>query len=328
MRQKIYKYIFIIVAVVFFWQNAFWANATVLHSLRPKAAKQAGLEGLSEEMLLQQEAMAAFNFFAADFTATAETCEIARISAGNINATFLLTNRATGQKFVIQQINPIFDAAAIDNNLQLLETAQAQARQQHIPPPSWQDVRYLSARGTSNKVYYQTKSDRARVAWRVMDFIPGDITIFDKFSEVPDADREDVARSLGAAIATFGGMLETISPMIADGSLPQWQSPLPNFHNPTYHKGYLDAIVRGEQIPLSLSRAQSPPLVSKRQDLINGYPEGPDRVRRLLEKIEQRTALVSGLDTLGSGITHGDTKINNFVFRRVAENSNVSVLLI
>jgi len=243
---------------------------------------------------------------------TPENSDAMRIIAGNINLTYCLRHLESDRKFIIQQLNTIFDIAAIDNNLRWLEKAQAQSRD--ALPAHWQPVGYLDAAGQGGrKIYY----DEEGLAWRVMCFVPGEIKIFNSFNEVSPAVREEVARSLGEAIAVFGRML-TAAP--AD----VWREPLPNFHNARYHLGYLRSLLKGERITLSLSRNPSRQ-VALRADIMRKYVE---RIGPLIAKIEGRAAMVSALEGLGRIVAHGDTKINNFVFRPGADGRWQCVCLI
>lgn len=242
---------------------------------------------------------------------TAENTDAMRIIAGNINMTYCLRHLESGEKFIIQKLNTIFDIAAIDNNLQWLEKAQAASRD--ALHAHWQPVGYLDVAGGNGKIYF----DAEGAAWRVMRFVPGEIKIFNSFAEVPATDRADVARSLGEAIAVFGRMLEA-APVDA------WGQPLPNFHNAHYHLGYYQAVLRGETVRLSLSRDPSR-TVARKPDFMTKYA---DRIKALCEKADARTGLVSALDSLGQIVAHGDTKINNFVFRPGADGRWQCVCLI
>ncbi|MHB9023128.1 MAG: phosphotransferase enzyme family protein [Armatimonadota bacterium] len=223
--------------------------------------------------------------------------EAVRIIAGHINATYCLQHTPSGERFIIQRINTIFDIAAIDNNLQWLE--QAQALSEADLPAWWQPVSYLDVPG-AGKIFY----DESGAGWRVMRFIPGDIKIFNRFSEVPEEGRAGVARSLGETIAVFGHMLEAVPESV-------WREPLPNFHNAQYHLDYLRAILRGEEVTLSLSRDSSRK-VSLKKHFLHKYAV---RVADLLARVEARAGLVTATAHLGSIVAHGDTKFNNVVFR-------------
>ena len=133
-----------------------------------------------------------FNAFNSGFKARMDNCDIKRIGGGHIHTTYCLENTETDQKYIVQQLNTIFDIAAIDHNLQLFEQAQADAQSKELLPLYWKRVSYLNVRKSSNKVYYDEKG----MAWRIMNFVPGEIQIFNSFSEVPLENREDAAISL------------------------------------------------------------------------------------------------------------------------------------
>ncbi len=239
--------------------------------------------------------LAAFNAFAG--AEATDDAEVIRIISGHINATYGL--RAAEQTCIVQRINTIFDLDAIDNNLQLLEWAQAQSKT--LLPAYWQPVSYLDVDWTDGgKIFY----DADGAGWRVMRYVPGDIRIFNTFGMVPPALKAAVARSLGEAIAVFGRMLDTIPE-------DRWRAPLPNFHNIRYHLDYLDAVLCGETAPLSLARDASR-LVTAQPEILARYA---DRITQLRAKIDARRELTGCLDALGLAVTHGDTKINNFIFR-------------
>jgi len=251
-------------------------------------------------------------FFDSGVDCTTENSDAMRIIAGNINLTYCLRHLESDRKFIIQQINTIFDIEAIDNNLQWLEKAQGMSRE--ALPEYWQPVGYLNVAGKGGrKIYY----DENGAAWRVMRFVPGEIKIFNSFAEVPPEEREEVARSLGEAIAAFGRMLDA-APANA------WRHPLPNFHNANYHLEYYHAVLRGERVTLSLCRDTSRKVTAK-PEFLDKYAE---RIKALCEKVERRTALVSALDSLGQIVAHGDTKINNFVFRTGTDGRRQCVCLI
>ncbi len=245
-----------------------------------------------------------FNAFNSDFKASADNCDVKKVSEGHIHTTYCLRNTATGQKYIIQQLNTIFDIAAIDHNLQLFEQAQAQAQSKGHLPPYWKTISYLNVKESSNKVYYDEKGE----AWRIMNFVPGEIQIFNSFSEVPLEDREDAAISLGEAIANFRRMLDSVQ-------IESWKEPLPNFHNLEYHLEYLDAILRDEEVVLNLSQDSS--RKAKKQDRItHEYPDGTNRTDNLLRRIQERRDSISELDELESVVRHSDLFINNAVFIR------------
>ena len=255
--------------------------------------------------------IAVFNTFGADFKASPDNCDIKRFGEGHIHTTYCLTNRATGQKYIIQHLNTIFDIAAIDHNLQLFEQGQTQAQAQGLLPSYWKALSYLNVGESSNKIYYDEKGR----AWRIMNFVPGEIRIFTSFSEVPSEDQEYAAISLGEAIANFRGMLESVP-------LDSWKDPLPNFHNLRYHLEYLDAILRSEEVVLSLSQDSS--RKARRQDrIIHQYPEGKKRTDDLLKKIQERRDSISEVNELESVIRHGDLMLNNAVFIRNKETGKL-----
>jgi predicted GH43/DUF377 family glycosyl hydrolase/uncharacterized membrane protein len=246
------------------------------------------------------EAVAAFNNFfnpiESGFIATQDNCTVVRNFTGHVNTTYELRNKTTGRVYIVQGLNTIFDISAIDNNLQLLEEAQEAIKP--LLPKYWKKARYLDVKGTHGKVYY----NEAGSAWRVMEFIPGQI--FSAFKSVPENDRADAARSLGEAIAIFGKILNA-----AQG---EWKKPLPEFHNAGYHRQYLEDVLSGKEVKLSLSQDEGR-RVRLSSHMMSEYSE---RIQRLLGEVRKREDLVTCLEGLGQAVTHGDLKINNAIFAR------------
>lgn len=211
-----------------------------------------------ETTMPEEKAQAAENFneFEAPFEATPQTCTITRLSAGNINPTYQLRHTETGRQFIVQLVNSIFGPAAVDNNLQLLELAQAKAHQVGgILPENWVDVHYANVKEGTSKIHPDAEGN----AWRVMDFIEYDQSqgegIYNAFGNVPAADRWDAARSLGEATAIFGAMLGVLTPEdITAAGLQPWMSPLPGFHVHSYYRDWLFAVRDGRTVPKHLSR--------------------------------------------------------------------------
>ncbi|MDP2913464.1 MAG: phosphotransferase [Candidatus Omnitrophota bacterium] len=260
------------------------------------------------EKTVQFPVINAFNAFESGFEAAPENCKVEVIRGGYINDTYRLTNSATGRKYIVQKVKPIFDIGAIDINLQIFEEAQKRAAQQGIVPSGWCAMTYLNIKGVSKKIYYDNEGN----AWRVMNAVPDEAHIVRSFNEIPAEDQMDVAQSLGKALLTFRRMLETVP-------LDSWAEPLPNFHNHQYHLNYLDSIIRGEEVVLSLSRNPDRK-VRKKSEIMTRYA---DRIAALLEKIQARRGLAASVPETDMAVAHGDTQINNVVFMRNKETNKL-----
>lgn len=235
-----------------------------------------------------------------------------RITTGFLHDSFSLS-RENGAEYILQRLSPVFNLEAVNTNLKLFE--QVQAASASWLPEYWQPVWYLDVSGSDDKIYY----DEEGSAWRAMVHVPGKIKIFNSFNEVPEEQRENVAYSLGEAIVIFGKIL-------AEVSQDSWQEPLPNFHNPRYHYRYLQSILNGEEVPLSLSHDKTKTV---RLDRTLKEDKGlADRSDQLIAKIDRINHLVSALDELGTAVIHGDLKINNTVFRQDREGKWRCVALI
>lgn len=251
-------------------------------------------------MSLIKEAPASF---LSQFSVCPENFRATPITTGFLHESFSLS-RQDGPEYVLQRLSSVFDLRAINTNLKLFE--QAQATSASWLPKYWQPVWYLNVSGSDDKIYYDEEGN----AWRTMVHVPGDIRIFNSFNEVPDEIKADIAYSLGEAISVFGKILREV---------PQdsWQEPLPNLHDSRYHYQYLQSILNGEEVPLSLSHDKTK--IVRLDRTLKEDRDLADRSGRLIAKIDRMKHFVSALDGLGTAITHGDLKINNAVFRQDEE---------
>jgi len=263
--------------------------------------------GLEEQnatlSVVENAAITSFNAISDDTVVTADGWVARRVYDGHINETYELTNKETREKFIIQNLNTIFDIDAEDNNLPLFEISQDNSLKRGILPPDWEKAEYLNVKGAepASKIYYDANGN----AWRVMKYIKG--KIFQVFDDVPDADKEDVARELGRAAALF----PMICAQAPEGS--KWADPLPGFHNADYHYyDYFLELLRNKRIPKSLSR-DGKEMVQIDPEIMKRYA---DQIDPLIEDIKIRKALVDCLKEAGKGITHADLKLNNLVFKR------------
>lgn len=226
------------------------------------------------------------------------------IGAGHLHDSFCVTHKPKNLKYILQKLNPVFDLQAINANLKLLE--QAQIKSLRFFPSYWQPVRYLNVLNSQDKIYFDPKGR----AWKVMEYVPGKIKIFDNFNQVPEKEKPKVAFSLGEAIAIFDKTLTTIPSGL-------WREPLPNFHNTLYHYNYLFSILNGKKVTLSLSRRKANKVCLDSDFFTNNIK----RIDSLVDGIRVRKNLISCLDGLGDSVVHGDPKLNNAVFAKDQEGS-------
>jgi len=247
-----------------------------------------------------QAVISAFRHFQSDISEGSDTnFKVTHITTGLAHKTYCLIHNPSGRKYIIQNLNPIFNFSALNHNLQLFE--QAQKIYSEKLPDYWAKVNYLSVRNSDAIIY----EDSAHQSWRVMNYVEGEI--FNNFDKVTPQIRLKLADSLGQAIVTFGNIINTIP-------VNNWLSPLPHFHDLPYHYTYLQSVLNGQDVTLSLS--QNLNVKVKLQSAL--YKKDNTRIKKLLTKIEARKSLVENFIEVDLVITHGDTKINNAIFRKEA----------
>ncbi|MCX5749471.1 MAG: hypothetical protein NTZ10_04435 [Candidatus Saganbacteria bacterium] len=230
-------------------------------------------------------------------------CSVVQDVTGHINRTWIVaeTDKASEtRRFVVQNLGQVFNPKAIAANLRLFIDAQARARSQGDLPVHWKDIVFKAAGiGSDNVILF----DRKGSPWRAMNFIPGNIFIFERFSSIPQSMRIEAARSLGDSIAVFGRILDLVP-------YKRLEMPLPNFHNARYHYDYLISVMNGGSPVLSLCQDKS--ITVRMSDKMRGTYRS--RIDTLFKKIKSRTRLLDVLEPAGDASTHGDTKITNAVF--------------
>jgi hypothetical protein len=224
--------------------------------------------------------------------------QVETIDRGLINPIYKITHETGQDAFVLRQINRVFDAHAIDSNLQLF--LKAQADMMDVLPPYWQPLDFIPVVGSDEMIY----SDETGISWMLMKFIPG--FIVDKIQEIPSDLRLNAAYSLGAAVAYTSRILNAIP-------VENWGAPLPDLHNLSYHYHYLHKILNGESPPLALSRNPSV-TVSLNHDFYNAHKE---EIGLLMSEIEKRSRLIENASQSAVAVQWNDCKLNNTVFRCV-----------
>ncbi len=240
-----------------------------------------------------------------------DNTSVVRDTTGHINTTYRITRPAdtTGgyKDAIVQQISPIFAAGAIDNNLQLFMGAQDDAKTAEVVPDSWIYADFSRVVYDRSLIHYE-QNGSVTEPWRVMETFPGELFIFEKFANVPEEYKEQAALSLGKAIAIMGKILSYMP-------VAQVQSPLPNFHDPLYHYDYLQRILAGETVVLSLSQDTSKK-VHLSDEMMRKYPA---EIQKMRDMIEARKDLLTILQDCGTAVTHGDFKITNGAFKMIKQ---------
>ncbi len=255
MKQK--KAIFVAFLIVAFFCMASPATAenaslATHDTLRPPTTRGPEITVPTVSVNAQETAdvaVAITHFTIPGFHAAADEYGLRRVPGGNINATYFVTDNATGEVVVLQRVNDqIFDISAIDNNTKGIMAAQ-EATPEEEYPKGWQDARFYPVADTPETTYiYYDEQGRP---WRAMEYI--DARVFSSFQTVEQELGEkavlDAAFSMGFALAFFNYRLDRYWP--ADLAI---LSPLPNFHNTAYHYEYLRGNIEGRSQVRSLSR--------------------------------------------------------------------------
>ena len=222
--------------------------------------------------------------------------QLRQITNGHLHETWFL--EVLGQpKYVLQRLNPIFDLEAVNNNLIQLEKVQTDS---HDLPSHWRKVKYFSVLNSSDKIYY----DETGVAWRLMEYLPGQV--FNSFNQVSKEKKAEIAFVLGETIADFDHVLSGIP-------LELVKSPLPRYHDTSYHFDYLLSILNRLTVPLSLSQ-KSFPEVSIDKKFFSEYAQ---RINLLWQDIFVNKNLINCLDGLGKAVMHNDFVLKNMIVFQV-----------
>ncbi|KMQ64535.1 serine kinase [Chryseobacterium angstadtii] len=207
------------------------------------------------------------------FTGT-ENCTLTPITNGLINATYLVENNESGEKFILQKINTSvfkFPEIITDNHLLINEMLE----NGNYPLKMTQPKKALSAET------YILKDENGE-SWRMVDFIEDTKTFF----KIPDI---KTAYESAKAVGCF---LDMINPE----HLPDIQNPIPDFIN--FEKRISD-------YQISLQNA--------REDLLMNALAEVEMMNELLFLPEKWIDMEKN-NLLPKRIIHGDPNIRNILF--------------
>jgi sugar/nucleoside kinase (ribokinase family)/aminoglycoside phosphotransferase (APT) family kinase protein len=308
--------------------------ATVVDALEYRGDKKKIAE-IADAVQKVEEVINAFNRFQGLFKVTSGNCTVELITAGRVNLANYLLILDTGEKFIVQQPNPVFGFEAMNSNLKtFLDTAQPAAmadakRDNGKFPRTWQAVDYLRTDNGNILFYTNPQEPNKGAAWRVMKFVDGKVfNSLEEAAQCAEAEYrekkkeqnqpvdeqemeaykkkyiEDIVRSMGEAMVDFRWMLEQAN--IEGESLP-------NFHNTARYAGQVEALANGGTAVVNPSCLKDGAPKTKMAEGLMGSPYA-GRVKYMLAEFEKRTDLAHALDGAGEAGQHGDTKINNFMF--------------
>jgi len=230
-----------------------------------------------------------------------------RLKGGKINTTYV-AEMPDHSLWVLQRGRKGRDFALLEHNLTLFREAQLRASL----PIHWQPLNYRHVfYKQTQDLFYKDSQD---YMWRCMNFIPGETYV--SLSEVPSEERVSIANAFGEGIAIFHQILSLIPS-------DQWWTVLPHFHDTHYHIDYLEQILLGREMPLSLS-----PTSNQKASLKNDFYENyKERIQILLKKLRQRYSLVDPLPDLAEIPSHNDPKIANAIFVRERHSWSLATLV-
>jgi|GEM_PF-1540965 len=230
-----------------------------------------------------------------------------KFGSGRLNKTFLIRNKTNGEKYIFQYMGKVFNLDEIDKNLKLSSMAQFDAKENGDLPDYWETCDYYDVAGQQTKMY----NDGNGGLWRLMRYI--DSTTFESLNDIPEEDRADAIKSMGIAMAVQQKIFSYMQ------NFGQVGTPLKNFHNTLYHIRYLRDVLSGNETVLSLSNDTT--RVVRLQEGVLTNPQYEDRIKDLLKLINAEESSIRIIDSqaqeLGLLPAHNDTKINNFLFRRI-----------
>ena len=214
---------------------------------------------------------------AASYFSHAAHHQISALGNGLINDTFLVT--AAQESFVLQRINTqVFpDPAGMMENLIRLN--------QHLRQKSSSEVRLMIPQLIKTLNHHNYAVDPQKNVWRALEFIDNTVSK-ELISNLEEA------KQLGFALAHFHCLFRNVA-------LDSFHDTLAGFHvTPEYLKYYQ-----------SLEDKQGNPVDAKKVQRCRQFIDSLQAQASVLE-----TARLKGL--LTESITHGDPKLNNFLFKK------------
>ena len=275
---------------------------------------RAGVESSAVTPTLEaKEVMDIFNAFENTYEASPQNCTCQTIEFGLINRTYRLVIKEEGieYQYFVQKINSVFNVEAMDHNLQLLERLQNET----VLPEDWDRLDFLNVKsacrsGVLTKLY----RDADGAVWRVSKGIPGEIETYLTLEDIPERDLLTAIYNIGRSIAVIDNMYNSIES-------DQWMTPLPNMTSLKYHWSYLNSVLSGERVTLSLSQDSSRK-VELQRDRMSGYEK---RVSPLLDDLNARRYLPDNEVNIGTGIYNNDVRPKNAIFKRKPDTGELYV---
>lgn len=225
----------------------------------------------------------------ASFARKGEIVKVEQITAGLINATYLVSTDA-GEKYILQKINTFVfkDPDGLMHNIVGVTKHLSKKIAEAGGNPERETLSFVSC--GEGKYYYR---DTEGGAWRMYVYVD-DAHTYNK------AENADILRSAGK---TFGRFMK----LLADYPADTLNETIVNFHNtPSRYRDFLEAVEKD----VAGRKAE----VEKEIAFVTDREADTRRLTDLLEKGE-----------LPLRVTHNDTKLNNVLFDK---HSNESICVI
>lgn len=265
-----------------------------------------------------------FNKFETGFEANIENCEVVLNITGRINKTFILTDRNSNKKYIIQKLGTFFDPAAIMQNLILLRDAEEQARTaghfgKGLPLELWQTVRYYDVKTTDGQQRKHLAMPNGDT-WRLMEFVEGEsFDSLEKMLERFTDKRDIIIQEAARALRNF----RIITSFFANSD--STNEPLPSYHATLEHVEEVETLLEGKEANVLPSRRDTlrkarmiPELLTDPKYAV--YRERTERMKYLFGELSLLAAKYIGQKDieiealLTPRMAHNDPKFNNMIW--------------